>query len=138
MNDSSSNKTYSHDFYTSSFEYNATRKILQIESQNFTEYTPQIHGVLNPVHNGLILFILWIGYKVHRAVVRTLKRLGSRHINTIILASIVSEDSIQCNFRLLALKLNSWTTKAELLQLKPHPFICTRNFNNKKVGNRKN
>ena len=74
--------------------------MLHIESQNFTEYTPQIHGVLNPLHNGLILFILWIGYKVHRAVVRTLKRLGSRHINTIILASIVSEDSIEYNFRL--------------------------------------
>ena len=28
--------------------------------------------------------------------------------------------------------------KAELLQLKPHPFICTRSFINKKVGNRKN
>ena len=27
--------------------------------------------------------------------------------------------------------------KAELLQLKPHPFICMRNFINKKVGNRK-
>jgi uncharacterized transporter YbjL len=98
MNDSSSNKTYSHDYYTSSLNPNAT---------NLTEYTPLIHGILSPVHNGLILFIFWIGYKVHRAVVRTLKRLGSRHINTIILASIVSEDLIQCNFRLLALKLNS-------------------------------
>ena len=28
--------------------------------------------------------------------------------------------------------------KAELLQLKPHPFICMRNFLNKKVGNQKN
>ena len=28
--------------------------------------------------------------------------------------------------------------KAELLQLKPHPFICMRNFIYKKVGNRKN
>ena len=27
--------------------------------------------------------------------------------------------------------------KAELLQLKPHPFICMRNFINEKVGNRK-
>ena len=27
--------------------------------------------------------------------------------------------------------------KAELLQLKPHPFICMRSFINKKVGNRK-
>ena len=93
-----SNKTYSHDYYTSSFLPNVT---------NLTEVTPLIHGILNPVHNGLIIFIFWIGYKVHRAVVRTLKRLGSRHINTIILASIVSEDSIQCNFRLLALKLIS-------------------------------
>ena len=28
--------------------------------------------------------------------------------------------------------------KARLLQLKPHPFICMRNFINRKVGNRKN
>ena len=29
-------------------------------------------------------------------------------------------------------------SKAELLQLKPHPFICMRNFINEKVGNPKN
>ena len=29
-------------------------------------------------------------------------------------------------------------TKAELLQLKPHPFICMRNFINEKVGNQRN
>ena len=29
-------------------------------------------------------------------------------------------------------------TKAELLQLKPHPFICRRNFFNEKVRIRKN
>ena len=40
-------------------------------------------------------------------------------------------------------RVSSWGTsnlisyKAELLQLKPHPFICMRNFINKKVGNRK-
>ena len=28
-------------------------------------------------------------------------------------------------------------TKAELLQLKPHPFICMGNFIDKKVGNQK-
>ena len=28
--------------------------------------------------------------------------------------------------------------KAELLLLKPHPFICVRNLIYKKVGNRKN
>ena len=80
MNVSNSNKTYSHDFYASAFYYNDT---------NLKEYTPLIHGILSPVHDGLILFILWISYKVHRAVYRTLSRLGSRHINTIILANIV-------------------------------------------------
>ena len=29
-------------------------------------------------------------------------------------------------------------SKAELLQLKPHPFICTRNFIEEKVRNQKN
>ena len=29
-------------------------------------------------------------------------------------------------------------SKAELLQLKPHPFICMKNFIDKKVGNRRN
>ena len=33
--------------------------------------------------------------------------------------------------------LENTTSKAELLQLKPHPYICMRNFINKKVGNRK-
>ena len=32
----------------------------------------------------------------------------------------------------------SLEVKAELLQLKPHPFICMINFISKKVGNRKN
>jgi hypothetical protein len=36
-----------------------------------------------------------------------------------------------CNFR-------HRLPKAELLQLKPHPFICQRHFVTKKVGNRKN
>ena len=34
-------------------------------------------------------------------------------------------------------KANSVTSKAELLKLKPHPFIFMINFVNKKVGNRK-
>ena len=34
-----------------------------------------------------------------------------------------------------AICVASLSCKAELLQLKPHPFICMRNFINKKVGN---
>ena len=34
--------------------------------------------------------------------------------------------------------LNFVSSKAELLQLKPHPFIFMKKFINKKVGNRKN
>ncbi len=37
-------------------------------------------------------------------------------------------------FLAVQIKVSS-ETKAELLQLKPHPFISTRNFINKKVGN---
>ena len=35
-------------------------------------------------------------------------------------------------------RLSISDSKAELLQPKPHPFICMRNFINIKVGNRKN
>ena len=59
------------------------------DESDLKEYTPLIHGILNPLHNGLILFILWIGYKVHRSVYRILARLGDRHINTIIVANLV-------------------------------------------------
>ena len=39
---------------------------------------------------------------------------------------------------LLAIYTYLLWAKAELLQLKPHPFSCMRNFINKKVRNRKN
>jgi hypothetical protein len=35
---------------------------------------------------------------------------------------------------LLIFDIEKWS-KAELLQLKPHPFICMINFINKNVGN---
>jgi hypothetical protein len=35
-------------------------------------------------------------------------------------------------------KLPTGHAKAELLQLNHHPYICMRNFQNKKVGNPKN
>ena len=54
------------------------------------EPTPLIHGFLYPVHNGLIFLIMWISFKVQKAVFKTLDRLGSRHINTIIKTNMVS------------------------------------------------
>ena len=53
------------------------------------EPTPLIHGFLYPIHNGLILLIIWISFKVQKAVFKTLDRLGSRHINTIIKTNMV-------------------------------------------------
>ena len=56
----------------------------------------------------------------------TLKRRPN--LNTYCIGKVVSKKK----FPFLIL------TKAELLQIKPHPFICIRNCITKKVGNRKN
>ena len=49
-----------------------------------------------------------------------------------VLAAVIQLDIFQ------VLQILFLCPKAELLQLKPHPFICMRNFINEKVGNRKN
>ena len=53
------------------------------------EFTPRIHGWLNPAINILTLVLCYGCFIVHRAVYRTLKRLGPRYINTIIIPSMV-------------------------------------------------
>ena len=48
--------------------------------------------------------------------------------------------TFKCTFfaiQMVILTRKSQFSKAKLLQLKPHPFICTRNFINKKVGKTK-
>ena len=54
------------------------------------EYTPLLYGWLYVFHTATIIFILYIGYKIHRALLKTFNRLGSRHINSIIIPTLVS------------------------------------------------
>ena len=61
----------------------------QITVSEFQEYNAEVTGLLLPIHNGLILLIIWISFKVQKAVFKTLDRLGSRHINTIIKTNLV-------------------------------------------------
>ena len=61
----------------------------QITVREFQEYSAEVTGLLLPIHNGLILLIIWISFKVQKAVFKTLDRLGSRHINTIIKTNLV-------------------------------------------------
>ena len=42
------------------------------------------------------------------------------------------------NFQMICTDSLQGTPKAELLQLRPNPIICMRNFTDKKVGNLKN
>ena len=62
----------------------------QIEIHDFHKPSPVITGLLLPVHNGMILLLIWISFKVQKAVLKTLDRLGSRHINTIIKTNVVN------------------------------------------------
>ena len=61
----------------------------QITIKDFHKPSPVITGFLLPVYNGTILLLIWISFKVQRAVLKTLDRLGSRHINTIIKTNVV-------------------------------------------------
>ena len=61
----------------------------QITVRDFQEYNAEVTGLLLPIHNGTILLIIWISFKVQKAVFKTLDRLGSRHINTIIKTNLV-------------------------------------------------
>ena len=62
----------------------------QIEIKDFHKPSPVITGFLLPVYNGTILLLIWICFKVQKAVLKTLDRLGSRHINTIIKTNVVN------------------------------------------------
>ena len=61
----------------------------QITIKDFHKPSPVITGFLLPVYNGTILLLIWISFKVQKAVLKTLDRLGSRHINTIIKTNVV-------------------------------------------------
>ena len=54
------------------------------------DYTPLLYGWLYLFHTATIILIFYIGYKIHRALIKTFNRLGSRHINSIIIPTLVS------------------------------------------------
>ena len=61
----------------------------EIVLNDFKEISAEVTGFLLPLHNGMILLIIWISFKVQKAVFKVLDRLGSRHINTIIKTNLV-------------------------------------------------
>ena len=62
----------------------------QVEACDLEEYTPVIDGWLFYLHTGMIFIIVWASFKIQRALIRTFKKLGSRHINSIVVPTIVS------------------------------------------------
>ena len=54
-------------------------------------FTPKLEGWRQYIFTGAATLIAIVAFIVQRAVYRTIKRLGSRHINQIIIPSLVSK-----------------------------------------------
>lgn len=67
-----------------------THNNMTVKLRNLEVFTPQLDGWRQYVFITSSLIISAVAYVVQRAVYRTLKRLGSRHINQIIIPSLVS------------------------------------------------
>ena len=72
------------------YESNVSQISNQVEACELEEYTPLIDGWLFYLHTGMIFIIVWASFKIQRALIRTFKKLGSRHINSIVVPTIVS------------------------------------------------
>ena len=72
------------------YESNGSQISNQVETCDFEEYTPLIDGWLFYLHTGMIFIIICASFKIQRALIRTFKKLGSRHINSIVVPTIVS------------------------------------------------
>ena len=64
-------------------EYNITLLDLEL-------YTTQLFGGLNVLYNFLAIMIGVMSILIHKSTYRLLKRLGNRHINMLIIPSMVS------------------------------------------------
>ena len=67
-----------------------THNNMTVKWRNLEVFTPQLDGWRQYVFITSTLIVSAVAYVVQRAVYRTLKRLGSRHINQIIIPSLVS------------------------------------------------
>ena len=77
------------------YESNGSQISNQVEACELEEYTPLIDGWLFYLHTGMIFIIVWASFKIQRALIRTFKKLGSRHINSIVVPTIVSFEQKQ-------------------------------------------
>ena len=59
-------------------------------------FTPKLEGWRQYIFTGAATLIAIVAFIVQRAVYRTIKRLGSRHINQIIIPSLVSKCLFFC------------------------------------------
>ena len=77
-----------HIFTMSDFEFNLMKYNLTF--QDLETYTPLIKGWLNPVFNSFVFSFVIIVFLVHKAIYKAFKRLGQRHINEILVPTMVS------------------------------------------------
>ena len=77
-----------HIFTMTDFEFNLMKYNLTF--QDLETYTPLIKGWLNPVFNSFVFSFVIIVFLVHKAIYKAFKRLGQRHINEILVPTMVS------------------------------------------------
>ena len=94
----------------------------QIEIKDFHKPSPVITGFLLPVYNGTIILLIWICFKVQKAVLKTIDRLGSRHINTIIKTNVVNIQPR--NFAYMWLLNKPYENEVTLTEQNPRSKCC--------------
>ena len=98
------------------YESNGSQISNQVEACELEEYTPVIDGWLFYLHTGMIFIIVWASFKIQRALIRTFKKLGSRHINSIVVPTIVSFEQNNRSEKLLCFQI-FWIFASEFFPL---------------------
>ena len=70
--------------------YEDLSKYISFNDTDMEEYTPLVTGWFCTAFNICISILFLIGLLVHRAIYRMFKRLGSRHINHVVIPALVS------------------------------------------------
>ena len=64
--------------------------------RDLEKFSPELEGWRQYTFTGVTILVAIVAYVVQRAVYKTLKRLGFRHINQIIIPSLVSFFTTHC------------------------------------------
>ena len=84
-------------------QFTAINNQILINQENIHPYSPLLCGWVWSLHNGMIMLILWINYRLQRAILKAFKNMGPRHINSIIIPSMISTG---CNSELCRLSFS--------------------------------